>query len=135
MAIDILAHNDGICHSGLEGEPVEIARCILVLVACTLQYLHKSGANDPNTGPSTIKDMADGFSFNEIKKTLHTRFCSILCDAVNDKDALLKSGGLILPFKEMALFLTFSPIADDTIRTSLPKKIRLALRSHQSLFY
>jgi hypothetical protein len=44
-------------------------------------------------------------------------------------------GGLILPFGGMTLFLTFSPMADDTIRTSLPKEIRLALRSHKALFY
>jgi hypothetical protein len=35
----------------------------------------------------------------------------------------------------MTLFLTFSPTADDTIRTSLPKEIRLAIRSHKALFY
>jgi hypothetical protein len=46
-----------------------------------------------------------------------------------------KLGGLILPFGGMTLFLTFSPTADDTIRTSLPKEIRLALRSHKALFY
>jgi hypothetical protein len=35
----------------------------------------------------------------------------------------------------MTLFLNFSPTADDTIRTSLPKEIRLALRSHKALLY
>ncbi len=35
----------------------------------------------------------------------------------------------------MTLFLTFSPTADDTIRTSLPKEIRLALRIHKAMFY
>ena len=35
----------------------------------------------------------------------------------------------------MTLFLTFSPTADDTIRGSLPKEIRLELRSHKALFY
>jgi len=35
----------------------------------------------------------------------------------------------------MTLFLTFSPKAYDTIRTSLPKEIRLTLRSHKALFY
>jgi len=35
----------------------------------------------------------------------------------------------------MTLFLTFPPTEDDTIRTSLPKEIRLALRSHKALFY
>jgi hypothetical protein len=35
----------------------------------------------------------------------------------------------------MSLYVTFSPTADDTVRTSLPKEIRLALRSHKALFY
>jgi len=35
----------------------------------------------------------------------------------------------------MTLFITFSPTADDTIRTFLPKEIRLALRIHKALFY
>jgi hypothetical protein len=35
----------------------------------------------------------------------------------------------------MTLFLTFSLTVDDTIRTSLHKEIRLALRSHKALFY
>jgi hypothetical protein len=35
----------------------------------------------------------------------------------------------------MTLFLTFAPTADDSIRTSLPKEIRLALTSHKNLFY
>ena len=35
----------------------------------------------------------------------------------------------------MTLFLTFAPTADETIRTSLPKEIRIALRSHKALFY
>ena len=48
---------------------------------------------------------------------------------------MLNSGGLILPIGGMTLFLTFSPTTDDTIRTSLPKEIRLALRSHKALFY
>ena len=65
-----------------------------------------------------------------------TRFCSVFGENVSDKDALLSSSeGVILPFEGMTLFLSFSPITDDTIRTSLPKKIRLALRSHNALFY
>jgi hypothetical protein len=35
----------------------------------------------------------------------------------------------------MPLFLTLSLTADHTIRTSLPKEIRLALRIHKALFY
>ncbi len=69
------------------------------------------------------------------KRTLHTRFCSVLCKTVSDKDALLNSGELIIPLGGVTLFLTFFPTADDTIRTSLPKEIRLALRSRKALFY
>ncbi len=35
----------------------------------------------------------------------------------------------------MTLYLTFDPTADGTIRTSLPKEIRLALWSYKALFY
>ena len=35
----------------------------------------------------------------------------------------------------MTLYVTFAPTADDTVRTSLPKEIRLALRSHKALFF
>ena len=66
---------------------------------------------------------------------MQARFCSVLCETVGDKDTLLNSRSLILPFEGMILFLTFSPTTDDTIRTSLPKEIRLALRSHKALFY
>jgi len=64
---------------------------------------------DPNVDSSTIEELADSFSFNEIqKRTLHTILCSVLCEIVSDKDALLSSGGLILSFGGMTLFLTFS---------------------------
>jgi len=36
---------------------------------------------------------------------------------------------------QMSIYVTFSPTADDTVRTSLPKEFRLALRSHKALFY
>jgi hypothetical protein len=42
---------------------------------------------------------------------------------------------MILPIGGMNLFLTFSPVTEDTIRTSLPKEIRLALRSPKAIFY
>jgi DNA-directed RNA polymerase subunit F len=66
VAIDILTHNDGIRHSGFEREPVETARGLLALVACALQYLHKSGTTDPNTDPYAIEELAEIFSFSEI---------------------------------------------------------------------
>ena len=71
VAIDILSHNDGIRHFGFEGQTVETARGLLVLVACALQYLHKSGAATPSPDPSTIADLADNFSYIEVKKKNH----------------------------------------------------------------
>ena len=35
----------------------------------------------------------------------------------------------------MSLYATFAPSMDDTLRTSLPKEVRIALRSHKALFY
>jgi hypothetical protein len=136
VAIDILTHNDGIRHSGFEGQSAEIARSLLVLSACALQYLHKTGAIDPNADPYIIEDLAESFSFGEIHiRTQQARFCSVLCETINDKDALLNFGEVILLFGEMTLFLTYSPTTSNTIRTFLPKEIRLALRSHKALFY
>ena len=66
---------------------------------------------------------------------MQTKFCVVLYDTISDTDTMLNSGGLILPIGEMTLFITLSPTADDTIRTSLPKEIRLALCSHKVLFY
>jgi hypothetical protein len=108
VAIDILTNIDGIRHSGFEGEPEETVRGLLILVACALQYMHKKGTTDPNTDSATLEELPKSFSFGEIqKRTLQTRFCSVLCETVNDKDALLSFGGLILPFGSMTLFLTF----------------------------
>ena len=106
VAIDIFTHNDGIRQSGLEGKPVETVRGLLVVLACALQYLQKSRTTDPNTDPSAIEDMADNFSFNEIhKKNMQTKLCSVLYETISDKDTLLSSRGLILPFGGMTLFL------------------------------
>ena len=58
-----------------------------------------------------------------------------LCDTVSDKDLLLNGGGIILPMAKTTRFLTFAPTADDSIRTSLPKEMRLALTSHKTIFY
>ena len=80
VAIDILTHADGIRHFGFEGEPVETARGLLVLVACALQYLHKKGDTEPNATSFTIEELAERLSLNEIqKRNLHTRFGSVLC--------------------------------------------------------
>ena len=46
LAIDILTHNDGIRHFGFEGETMETARGLLVLLACALQFLHTAERAD-----------------------------------------------------------------------------------------
>ena len=80
--------------------------------------------------------MAESFSFSEVhKRTLQTPSCSVLCETISDKVALLSFGGMILLFEDRTLLLTFSPTSDDTIRISLSKEIRLALRSYKALFY
>ena len=80
--------------------------------------------------------LADSFSFSEIRKrTLQSRFCSVLCDTTSDQDTLLNCGGLVLPIGHMSLYVFFAPSMDDTLRTSLPRDVRIALRSHKALFY
>ena len=137
VAINILTHNDGIRHSGFEGEPVETPRGLLVLVACALQYPHIP-AQGPPTSTQILPPLRTWRTASpsvRFTKNSHTRFCSVFCETVSDKDTLLNFRGMILPFRGMTLFLTFSPIVDDIIRTSLPKEIRLALRNHKALFY
>jgi len=83
-----------------------------------------------------FSDLADIFSFNEIRKrALKSCFCVILCDTTNDQDTLLSCGGIVLPIGHMSMYVTFAPSMDDTLRTSLPKEVRIALRSHKALFY
>jgi hypothetical protein len=136
MAIGMLTHNGEIRHSGFEGEPVETARGLLVMVACALHYLRNSGPHTPAKILPPLRNWRKASHSVRYKKgTMQTRFCPVLCDTVSGKDALFSSGSLILPLEGMTLFLMLSPIADDAIRTSLPKEIRLALRSHKALFY
>jgi hypothetical protein len=83
-----------------------------------------------------FSDLADIFSFNEIRKrTLQSRFRSVLFDTTSDQDTLLNCGGLVLPIGHMALYVSFAPSMDDKMRTSLPREVRIALRSHKALFY
>jgi hypothetical protein len=81
VAIDIFTHNDDIRHFGFEGETMETAKGLLVLVAYALQFLHMAERADQTLDPSSIEDLAESFSFGKIRKrTLQTRFCSVLCD-------------------------------------------------------
>ena len=83
-----------------------------------------------------LSDLVDSFSFSEIqKRTLQYRFYSVLYDTTNDQDTLLKCGSLVLSIGPVSLYVTFAPSMDDTLRASLSKKVRIALRSHKALFY
>ena len=83
-----------------------------------------------------LSDLANNFSFSEIRtRTLQSRFCSVLCDTTSDQVTLLNCGGLVLPIGHMSLYVSFAPSMDDTLRTSLPREVRIALRSHKALFY
>ncbi len=85
--------------------------------------------------PTILERLAESFSFAEIRKrTVQTKFCAFICETGSDKDTL-ENWGIILPMGQMPLYVTFSPTADDTVRTSLPKEIRLALHSHKAVFY
>jgi len=84
-----------------------------------------------------LSDLADSFSFSEIRKrTLQYRFCEVLCDTTNDQDTILNCGGIVLHIGHMSIYVvTFAPSMDGILRTSLPKEVRIALRSHKALFY
>jgi hypothetical protein len=135
VAIGIVTHDDGIRQSGFELQTLETARGLLVLVACVIRYL-QAGCEDPAVDPTLLEGLVENFSFAEIRKrSIHTRFCAVICETGSDRDTLEICGGIILPMGQMSLYVTFSPTADDTVRTSLPKEIRLALRSHKALFF
>ncbi len=81
-------------------------------------------------------DLTESFFFSEVRKrTLQSRFCSVLCDTTNGQDTLLNCGGIVVPWGPYSLYVTFAPTIDDTLGTSLPKEIRIALRSHKVTFY
>ncbi len=83
-----------------------------------------------------LADIAESFSFSEIRKrTLQSRFCSVLCDTTSDQDTLLNSGGMVIPMGGIPLYVSFSTTTDETIRTSLSRELRVALRSHKEHFY
>ncbi len=63
VAIDIVTHNNGIRHSGFELQTTETTRCLLVPVACAIQYLYQSGCEDPAVDPHILEELAESFSF------------------------------------------------------------------------
>lgn len=136
VAVDILTHNSGIRHSGLEGQSSSTARSLLVLIACRLQQLLRHPSPNPDLDMGNLADLAESSSFSEVRKrTQQSRFCSVLCETTSDQDTLLNSGGLVIPLGSVSLYVSFSPTMDDTIRTSLPREMRIALRNHKNLFY
>jgi len=82
----------------------------------------------------TLKDIDESFSFSEaLTRILASHFSSVLCETGSDKDTMSNCEGIVLPMGQMSLYVTFAPTMDDTIRTSLPKEIRIALRSHKTI--
>jgi hypothetical protein len=85
VAIDVLTHGNGVRHSGFEGQSLETARGLLVVTACALRLLQRTGRAPAGIDQDTISDLADAFSFCDIRKrSLLTRFCTVLCDSVSD---------------------------------------------------
>jgi len=79
-----------------------------------------------------LERLPESFFFAEIRKrTIQTRFCTVICETGSDRNTLENCGGIIFPMGQMSLYVTFSPTADDTVRTSLPKVIRIAMRCHK----
>jgi hypothetical protein len=104
--------------------------------ACALQCLCTSPSTDPQIDMDTLTYIFESFSLSEVhKRSLASRFCFVLCETVSDKDTLSNCWGIILPIGQMSLYVTVAPTINDTVRTSLPKEIRVALRSIKTLFY
>ena len=93
VAVNILTHHDGIRHSGLEGRSSTTARGLCVLIACTLQQFLQNPPPDHTVDTEALSNFVDSFSFSEVRKrTLQSRFCSVLCDTTSDQDTLLNCG-------------------------------------------
>ena len=137
VSIEFLDHHIGIRHSVLEGHTAVAARDLIVIVACALHHMaHTTDEEESTLDPATLDDLVESFSFSETKKkSLATKFCTVLCDAVSDKTTLLEIGGVILPIYCHTVFVTFAPTLDDTLRTALPREFRLALIHHEKRFF
>ncbi len=132
----MLTQHGGARHSGLEGQSSSTTRGRFVLVACALPLRCMAPLTDHTVDGDTLTDIYQSFFCSEVqKRSIQVQFCSVLCDTITDKDTLLNCGGIILPMGPMSLYVTFASSMDDTIRTSLPREVRLALQSHKSLFY
>jgi len=129
VSIDVFENHTGIRQAALEGHTAVAARGPLVLVACALHHLAQTYADSGSTMDLTVmEDLAESFSFSETKKkSLATKFCTVLCNTVSDKTTLLEIGGIILPFECHMIFVTFAPTVDYMTRTALLKALRLVL--------
>ena len=58
-----------------------------------------------------------------------------MCDTTSDQDTLLTCGDSIMPWGPMTLYVTSAHTMDAMLRTSLPREVRIALRTHKALFY
>jgi len=137
ITIDVLDSHTRIRHAALEGHTAAAARGLLVFVACAIHRItHTSEETESTLDPTTLEDLVESFSFTEIgKKSLAAKNCTALCDTVNDKTTLLEIRGVILPLERHTIFVTFAPTVDDTVRTALPKELRLALIHHKKYFF
>jgi hypothetical protein len=94
VAVDILTHHDGIRHSGFEGQSSSKSSGLLVLVACALQHLHMALAADSTIDIDTTADLDESLSFSKVRKrNPSSRFYSVLCDIISDKNTCLNCGG------------------------------------------
>jgi hypothetical protein len=95
-----------------------------------------SPAADTTIDKDTLVDLAERFlSAKSESKTSDPDFAMSSATPSSIKTPSSTILGIILHMGEMSLFVNFVPFMGDTIRTSLPRVARLALRSLKSLFY
>ncbi len=91
VTMDVLDNHTGVRYVALEGHTAVATRKLLDLVAGALHHLaHIAEDTEPTLDPTTLEDLVESSSFSEIKKrSLAAKFCTVLCDTVNDKTTLL----------------------------------------------
>ncbi len=100
------------------------------------QPLLQSPPPDHAVNLEALSDLAKSFCFSEVRKrTIQSRFCSVMFYTTSNQDTILNCGGVVVPWGALTLYVTFAPTVDDTLRTFLPKEIRIVFRSHKATFY
>ena len=96
VTIDVLDNHTCIRHAALEGHTAVAVSGLLVIVTCAVHILADTAEDRESTlDPTTLEGLVESFSFSEIrKKSLVPKFCTFLCDTVNDKTTLLEIGGV-----------------------------------------